>query len=168
MIVVRPDTDASMLRKVYGSFPSGVVAVAARVEGELIGMAASSFTSVSMDPPLVSVCMQNSSVTWPRLAAACRIGLSVLSRDHNEACRKLAAKDGDRFQGVPFVETEDGAIFIEGASAHLDCTIEDTFAAGDHKIVLMRVCRVDVSPDREPLIFHASGFHRIGRICQAA
>lgn len=168
MIVVQPNADTNVLRQVYGSFPSGVVAIAARIGGTLVGMAASSFTSVSMEPPLVAICIQNTSTTWPRVAQASRIGLSVLSDDHNDICRQLSARDGDRFEGVPILETSDGAIFIQGASAHLDCSVHDTFSAGDHQMVLLRVRRVDFSPEREPLVFHASGFHRIRRSSQAA
>ncbi|MGZ4521325.1 MAG: flavin reductase family protein [Mycobacteriaceae bacterium] len=70
------------LREVFGAFPSGVVVLAATIDGEQIGMAASSFTSVSLDPPLVSVCVATQSRTWPQLRRAPRIGVSVLAGDH--------------------------------------------------------------------------------------
>lgn len=79
------DLDAARLRKAFGIFPTGVVAVAAEVDGELIGLAASSFTSVSLDPPLVSVSIANGSKTWPDLRRAGHLGVTVLA-DHQARC----------------------------------------------------------------------------------
>jgi flavin reductase (DIM6/NTAB) family NADH-FMN oxidoreductase RutF len=161
LIVIQPVTDKNVLRNAFASFPSGVVAVAARVDGELVGMAASSFTSVSMDPPLVSICVQKSSSTWPRLALSNRIGISVLSDAHHVACQKLSSKEGDRFQDLAITETEVGAVFIDGSSSHFDCSVWSEVSAGDHKIVLLHVKGIDVKPDCLPMVFHASGFRRI-------
>lgn len=90
----------NQLRRAFGCFPSGVTAVCALVDGEPVGMAASSFTSVSVSPPLVSVCIQNISSTWPKLRRRPRLGLSVLAEGHDAACARLASKDGDRFADV--------------------------------------------------------------------
>lgn len=79
--------DTTLLRSVFGRFPTGVTAVCAEVDGAPVGMAASSFTSVSLSPPLVSVCVQNSSQTWPVLRRARRIGVSVLSEEHEPRAR---------------------------------------------------------------------------------
>jgi flavin reductase (DIM6/NTAB) family NADH-FMN oxidoreductase RutF len=161
VIVIQPVTDKKILLNAFASFPSGVVAVAARVDGELVGMAASSFTSVSMDPPLVSICVQNASATWPRLARSGRIGISVLSDAHHVACRRLSSREGDRFEDLAITETEVGAVFIDGSASHFDCSVWSEVSAGDHKIVLLHVNGVDVKPDHLPMVFHASGFRRI-------
>jgi flavin reductase (DIM6/NTAB) family NADH-FMN oxidoreductase RutF len=92
--------DAVDLRRAYASFPSGVAAVCTLQGERPIGIAASSFVAVSLDPPLVSVCVQHTSTTWPRLRGAARLGVSVLAADQHEICRDLAAKDGDRFARV--------------------------------------------------------------------
>src|SRR5689334_21946313 len=81
--------DDATLRRVFGCFPSGVIAVCASVDGEPLGMAASSFTTVSVAPPLVSICVQNSSTTWPRLRRRERLGISVLAEHHGDACLSL-------------------------------------------------------------------------------
>ena len=92
--------DGTELRRAFGCFPSGVTAVCAIIDGEPVGMAASSFTSVSIDPPLASICVQNSSTTWPRLRNQPRLGLSVLAEDHTDAAISLSRKVGGRFAGV--------------------------------------------------------------------
>ena len=76
------DLDPAQLRQAFGIFPSGVVAVAAEVDGRLVGLAASSFTSVSLDPPLVSFSIANTSKTWPDLRRASHLGVTVLAHHH--------------------------------------------------------------------------------------
>src|SRR5699024_6302073 len=92
--------DAAALRRAFARVPSPIVAVCADTGTERIGMAVSTFTPVSLAPPLVSICIQNTSSTWPQLAAQSRLGVSVLSSTHTEIVRVLAAKDSDRFAGV--------------------------------------------------------------------
>jgi flavin reductase (DIM6/NTAB) family NADH-FMN oxidoreductase RutF len=149
------------LRRVFGAFPTGVTAIAALVDGSPVGLAASSFTSVSLDPPLVSVCVAHSSTTWPLLSGSARLGVSVLSAQQELACRQLAARDGDRFASLDWRSTEDGAVLVEQASAWLDCSVEQLIRAGDHDIVLLRVHELDADPAVPPLVFHASGFRRL-------
>lgn len=86
--------DVMALRTAYANLPSGVTAVCAEIDGELVGMAASSFTAVSLDPPLVSVCAMNGSRTWRRLQDTPRLGVSVLAADQGTLCRTLGAKEG--------------------------------------------------------------------------
>ncbi len=156
--------DTTLLRSVFGRFPTGVTAVCAEVDGAPVGMAASSFTSVSLSPPLVSVCVQNSSQTWPVLRRARRIGVSVLSEEHEAACTNLSARTGDRFAGVDWFRGEDQAIFLHGASALLNCTLHSEVPAGDHTIALLQIHQVLADHDTVPLIFHGSRFRRLARV----
>ena len=150
------------LRHAFGSFPTGVTAVAALGDdGRPVGLAASSFTSVSLDPPLVSVCVAHTSTTWPLLRDRDRLGVSVLGAHQELACRRLAARDGDRFADLDWHATREGAVRIEGASAFFDCGIERIVPAGDHDIVLLRIHALDADHAVAPLVFHASRFHRI-------
>jgi flavin reductase (DIM6/NTAB) family NADH-FMN oxidoreductase RutF len=153
--------DPAELRRVYGAFPSGVTAIAALVDGAPVGIAASSFTSVSLDPPLVSVCVAHTSTTWPTLGTAARLGVSVLGADQEKAGRQLAGKGADRFADLAWRATEDGAVLLEGASAWLDCSIDQEVRAGDHDIVVLRVHDLDADHDIRPLVFHASQFRRL-------
>ena len=153
--------DANLLRKTFGAFPSGVTAVCGLVDGEPVGMAASSFTSVSLDPPMVLVCVATTSSTWQRLRGAPRLGVSVLGAEHALACRQLASKEGERFAGVDWTATDTGAVMISGVPAWLECVVVDEIPAGDHWVVLLRIEALDFVEDVAPLVFHASKFHQI-------
>lgn len=152
----------SSLREAFGHFPSGVVAIAAEVEGVREGLAASTFVPVSLEPPLVSFCVQNISETWPKLKRVPMLGISVLGEAHDEAARTLAAKTGDRFVGLETVSNETGAVFIKGTSLWLESAIEQLIPAGDHTIVVLRVTQVTVDPEVAPIVFHRSMFRRLG------
>jgi flavin reductase (DIM6/NTAB) family NADH-FMN oxidoreductase RutF len=150
------------LREAFGHFPTGVVAIAAEVEGIRVGLAASTFVPVSLEPPLVSFCVQNTSETWPKLKHLPYLGISVLGESHDEAVRTLAAKTGDRFAGLQTVSTDSGAVFVEGTSVWLESSIEQLIPAGDHTIVILRVSDITVHPDVPPIVFHRSTFRRLG------
>lgn len=145
------------LRDAFGRFPSGVVSACARVDGAPVGMAMSSFTSVSLDPPLVLVCVDRASSTWPRLVGAERLGISVLGEAHDRTARQLASRTADRFAGLSLVDGEGGALFVDGATAWLECSVESELPGGDHVVVLLRVHGHRVL-EPGPLVFHASGF----------
>jgi flavin reductase (DIM6/NTAB) family NADH-FMN oxidoreductase RutF len=133
------------------------------VDGRPAGIAASSFTSVSLLPPLVSVCIANTSTTWPQLRKLAHIGVSVLSDAHDDACRRLAGKNGNRFEGLAVKCTPDDAVLIEDAPAWLDCVVESELPAGDHAIVLMRICALSIQPDVAPLVIHRGAFCHLQR-----
>lgn len=160
MIDLQPVTSDGHLRQAFGAFPSGVTAVCALVDGVPRGMAASSFTSVSLAPPLVSLCVQRTSSTWPLLRERSRLGLSVLAEGQDEACLRLSARDGDRFRDVGWEAGPDGSVFIGGASAWLDCAPHEELPAGDHVIALLRIHRLHTAGN-PPLVFHGSRFRRL-------
>jgi flavin reductase (DIM6/NTAB) family NADH-FMN oxidoreductase RutF len=173
--------DRAELRRVFGAFPTGVTAVAAlAVAGGAppgdaaapagrpaaavrapLGIAASSFTSVSLDPPIVSVCVAHSSTTWPRLRRAPRLGISVLAAHQEEACRRLAGRGLDRFGALRWRASDAGAVFVEESSAWMECSVEHEVAVGDHDVILLRVHELDADPAVAPLVFHASRFRQL-------
>ena len=159
------DLDPTLLRQAFGVFPTGVVAVAAEVDGEVTGLAASSFTTVSLDPPLVSVSVAATSKTWPDLRRADHLGVTVLAHHHGEVCRQLAGPVDRRFDGLALSATEEGAVTLDDGLARFDCTVYREVEAGDHVIVLLRLHAVDqAAVDRThggPLVFHRSGFGRL-------
>ncbi len=152
----------SSLREAFGHFPCGVIAIAAEINGIREGLAVSTFVPVSLDPPLVSFCVQNTSTTWPKLEDVPSLGISVLGEAHDEAVRSLAAKTGDRFAGLETVSNGSGAVFIKGTSVWLESTIVQLVPAGDHTIVVLRVSDVQVDPEVAPIVFHRSIFRRLG------
>jgi flavin reductase (DIM6/NTAB) family NADH-FMN oxidoreductase RutF len=159
------DLSPTSLREAFGYFPSGVIAIAAEVDGVRVGLAASTFVPVSLDPPLVSFCVQNSSTTWPRLKDLPFLGISLLGESHDAAAKTLAAKTGDRFAGLETTSTDRGAVFIGGTSVWLESAIDQLVEAGDHTIVVLRVHQITLhdDPDIEaPIVFHRSTFRRLG------
>jgi flavin reductase (DIM6/NTAB) family NADH-FMN oxidoreductase RutF len=155
------DLDPVRLREAFGTFPSGVVAVAAEVDGEITGLAASSFTSVSLDPPLVSFSIANTSKTWPDLRRASHLGVTVLADHHGLAARQLAGPVADRFTGLDVVVSAEGAATLADGLASFDTTVDNEVVAGDHTIVLLRLHAVRKAESRPPLVFHGSGFRRL-------
>lgn len=155
------DLTPDVLRAAFASFPSGITAVAAIREGRPRGLAASSFTSVSLEPPLVSVCIARTSTTWPSLRAAPRLGLSVLAQEQSHVARSLAARGIDRFAEVSWERTMRGAVFVHGSALWLDCTRQDEISAGDHEIVLLGIQQLWTYPDVSPLVFHGSRFRQL-------
>jgi len=156
------ELNPTTLREAFGHFPSGVIAIAAEVGGTRVGLAASTFVPVSLDPPLVSFCVQNTSETWPKLKDLPTLGISVLGESHDAAARTLAAKTGDRFAGLSTVSTDSGAVFVEGTSVWVESSIEQLVPAGDHTIVILRVRDITVHSDVAPIVFHRSTFRRLG------
>lgn len=156
--------DGATLRRAFSHVPSGVVAICADTGSERVAMVASTFVPVSLDPPLVAFCVQNSSTTWPKLEAQPRLGISVLSSEHDIAARVLAAKSGDRFAGIDTEVRDDGALFISGCGVRMDVSVEQQVPAGDHALVILRVHELycdETDYDTEPIVFHRSSFRRL-------
>jgi flavin reductase (DIM6/NTAB) family NADH-FMN oxidoreductase RutF len=150
------------MRRVLGAFPTGVTAVAALVDGMPMGITANSFTSVSLEPPIVLISIARTSTTWPSLRRAARLGISVLGAHQERQGRALSARGTDRFAAVQWRVTNDGAVLLEGASAWLDCSIERHIPVGDHDLVLLRVHALDADASVPPLVFHASRYRALG------
>ncbi|MEV6324116.1 flavin reductase family protein [Nocardia sp. NPDC051787] len=154
-------TDPLDLRRALACIPSGVAAVCALDSGAPVGMAASTFTPVSLAPSLVSVCVQEMSRTWPRMRGLRRLGVSVLAEGQDVICRSLGSKEGDRFANVDWSAEADDSVYIHGAGLWLNCSIYAELPGGDHTIVLLRIHGLKVEPDRAPLVFHGSRFRRL-------
>jgi 3-hydroxy-9,10-secoandrosta-1,3,5(10)-triene-9,17-dione monooxygenase reductase component len=144
-------------REVLGHLPTGVVVVAAETAAGPAGMAVNSFTSVSLEPPLVLFCPAKSSATWPGIRAAGRFCANVLAGEHAEVSRRFASKDADRFAGIAWRRGSHGPR-IEGVVAWLECELEAEHEAGDHTIAVARVRGLDVEGSSVPLVFHRGAY----------
>src|SRR6202451_1177365 len=153
--------DPRWLRHVFGAFPSGVAAVAAIVDTIPVAIAASSFTSVSLDPALVSLCIAHTSTTWPVLREVPRLGVSILSAAQERAGRQLADRHGDRFAELSWRATAAGAVLLDGASGWLETSVEQQVQAGDHDIIVLRVHDLDADHDITPLVLPAGQVRRL-------
>ena len=151
---VQLDRDA--LRRAFAHVPSGLVTVAALDEARPTGLIASTFTSVSLEPALVSVNIGIDSTTLPALSRRTHWGISVLA-DHQEpvthSFRRTAA---ERFDDVEWTADETGAVHLTGAAATFTVGVERLIPAGDHIIALLSVHRHTTDPDAAPLVFHHS------------
>jgi len=157
-LTTNQDLDPKRLREAFGIFPTGVVAVAAQVDGRPVGLAASSFASVSLDPPLVQFSIANSSATWPDLRRASHLGVTILADHHGQVCRQLAGPVEARFDGVQASVTDDGAVTVDDGLARFVCSVYREVEAGDHTIILLELHAVEQDDTAQPLVFHRSGF----------
>ena len=149
-----PEIDAT-LREVMSSFPTGVTIVAAcDAMGEPYGLTVNSFTSVSLDPPLVLVCIGQGSSSHDRLVAETNFSVNILAAVQADAALRFSREPSEgRFEDVSWARGESGAPVIEGAVACLECSRHEVLSGGDHSILLGRVDRA-VSTDRPALLFH--------------
>ena len=150
-------------RRVLGHFPTGVAVVAARSGHEPPrGLTANSVTSVSLDPPLVLVCVEKTSDTHPIIAASGAFAVSVLAQDQESLARRFATYEAEeKFRGVAHRQEATGAPVLEEALAWVDCRVTGAYEGGDHTIFLGEVVAADAA-DGPPLVYFRGGFTRLG------
>ena len=149
--------DPAEMRRVLGHFASGVTIVAGFDEGEPVGFACQSFTSVSLDPPLVLFCPAHTSSTWPRIKAAGSFSVNVLAADQIDLCKAFASSGGDKFADVSWTPTTWGPS-LDGVLATVHCVIDQVHVAGDHDVVIGRVQELVTHRDSGPLLFWKGQF----------
>lgn len=155
-----PATGARHFRDVLGLFATGVVTLTALdpAARSPLGLTANSFTAVSLSPPLVSVCIAHTSQTWPRIRAAGGHCVNILAHDQERICQQFSAAGGDRFSGVEWRMSPAGHPVLDGALGWLDCTVETEHTAGDHTIVVSRVCQLGSLTRGYPLVFYHGAY----------
>ncbi|MFE2432031.1 flavin reductase family protein [Streptomyces sp. NPDC059373] len=157
-------SDPGEMKRAFSGFPSVVAALSALVHGDPTVMVVSSFAvGVSYNPPMVSFAAQHTSTTWPVLSRARAIGVSILGEGHTGKARQLASRSKEaRFAGLGTVEAESGAIFLKGAPVVLECTVEHSYPAGDHDIIVLRVLAMMTDDERNPLVWHRQTLKMLG------
>ena len=152
--------DSTTMRTVMGHFGTGVTVVTAMADGEPIGMACNSFTSLSLDPALVLFCAARSSSTWPKIQSAKHYCANILAENDEPLCRSFASKPAsERYDGVGYAKAVTGAPVLDAALAYVDCEIVDEFDGGDHVIVVGRVVELGYR-EGAPLLFFRGGYGR--------
>ncbi|MCC6828200.1 MAG: flavin reductase family protein [Novosphingobium sp.] len=147
--------DPAVFRQVLGSYPTGVCAITALdAEGRPAGMVVGTFTSVSLDPPLVGFLPDKRSSSWPQIEAAGRFCVNVLGSDQQDVCRQIAAKGADKFASIDYAISEHNLPVIAGALARIECTIHSVSEAGDPWFVLGNVLGMETARDEDPMLFH--------------
>ncbi len=122
-----------------GSFLTGVTVITAASEDGPVGLAASSFTSLSMDPALVLFCPGSHSSSWPKIEASGHFAVNVLAHEQQDVSKQMSSKVPDKFDGVPWRTEKTGSPVLDEALAWIDCSIEAVYPGGDHVIVVGRV-----------------------------
>lgn len=146
--------DGAAFRRVLGHYPTGVCVVTAiEPDGNPAAMVVGSFTSVSLDPPLVAFFPDRCSTSWPRIERAGKFCVNVLGSHQQDLCRRFSAKGNDKFAGLDYRLSKRGSPVLDDVVAWIDCTLDATHEAGDHLIVLGRVCDLDIARAEQPLLF---------------
>ncbi|MFF3445158.1 flavin reductase family protein [Streptosporangium sp. NPDC002721] len=153
--------DAERFRQALAVHAAGVVVVTAQVEGIPVGITATSFSSVSLSPPLVSFYVDQSSTTWPWLRRADHFAVNVLASDQAEVASRFARKNVDRFAApTSWAPGHLGVPLLDGVSAHLICAPHSTVDIGDHILVVGLVTETSLEPGGRPLLYHQGRFGR--------
>lgn len=158
-----PQIDPGHFRKVLSAYPTGVCVVAALDgEGRKHAMVVGSFTSISLDPPLVGFYPAKGSSSWGAMAAIGSFAVSVLGADQLAQCQQFASRGMDKFGDLSHGATAAGHPVIDDALAWFDCTLEAVHEVGDHFLVVGRVVALDGRAAREPLLFYGGQYHGLG------
>ncbi|PEQ11506.1 monooxygenase [Novosphingobium sp. PC22D] len=147
--------DPNDFRKVLGSYPTGVCVITALdADDKPAGMVVGSFTSVSLDPPLVGFFPDKKSSSWPLIESAGHFCVNVMGSNQQAICRAVAAKGDEKFVGVEFALSEHNLPIIADSLACIECRLHSVTEAGDHWFVLGEVLRLEMTRDDDPMLFH--------------
>jgi flavin reductase (DIM6/NTAB) family NADH-FMN oxidoreductase RutF len=147
-----------MFRSVFRDHAARVVVVTAQGHREPVGFTATSLTSVSLKPPMVSLAVARTASVWRTLSRSPRIAVHLLGRDQDGLATTFATSGINRFADLEWWPGPDGEPLIEGCAAYLTCQVSRYVPAGDHVMLLARVVRARVERTGEPLIYHDGGY----------
>ena len=158
--------DAAAFRHALGRFPSGVTVVtvrgAAGPHGQDYGMTVSAFASLSLDPPLVLVCIGDDATIAGAVAAAQHFAVNVLAETQEALARRFADPDADRFDGANISRGMHELALLDGAAATLQCEIVARHRGGDHTIVVGQILAAAAVEDGRPLIYQRGEYRQLG------
>ena len=157
--------DPRDFRNVMGRFATGVTVVTVAHDGQLRGMTANAFSSVSLSPALLLVCIDEHASIYPMFERASAFAVNILASDQAAVSQAFAAK-GERdevMHGLPHHVAPLGSPVLDGVIAWAECRIEHRYAGGDHLIVVGHVQHLEVPrPESEPLVFFAGQYRHLG------
>ncbi|MFC9833660.1 flavin reductase family protein [Rhodococcus sp. NPDC127530] len=143
------------LRRVCSYWTTGIAVITGNAsDGSPRGLAVNSFTSLSLDPPLILFAPAASSTTWPDIKATGRFAVNILSAEQAALAQSFARSGGDKFSNVSLLDSDDGMPHLAGAMARLVCDVEMVYAGGDHDIVVGRVLQAEQVEEATPLLFY--------------
>ncbi len=158
----RSGSDPRILRDALGTFATGVTVVTSLGDnGEPVGLTANSFTSVSLDPPLLLVCPARSASTTSALEASDHFAINVLRADQRHISTLFATKGTDRFSEITFDTCEHGVPIIHDALANFECRKHAVHDGGDHLILIGEITRVRFTPEHDPLLYYGGQYRSL-------
>ncbi|MFD2092605.1 flavin reductase family protein [Blastococcus deserti] len=155
--------DPRLMREVLGHFASGVTVVTADTAEGPIGFTCQSFSSLSLDPPLVAFAPARTSRTWARLREIGRFCVNVLAEDQDAVSQNFARSGADKFAGVRWTPSPHGSPVLDDVVAWIDGRLWAEYDGGDHTIVVARVLDLGAHPDRRPLLYHRGSYGLLHR-----
>jgi 3-hydroxy-9,10-secoandrosta-1,3,5(10)-triene-9,17-dione monooxygenase reductase component len=155
--------DPAVMREVMGHFASGVTVVTASTDDGPIGFTCQSFSSLSLDPPLVVFAPGRASRTWPLLRDIGRFCINVLAEGQDDVSRDFARSGTDRFAGVPWTPSPHGSPVLDDVVAWIDAQLWAEYDGGDHTLAVARVLDLGAEPGRRPLLYHRGSYGLLGR-----
>jgi len=154
--------DPANFRATMSHYPTGVCVITTTTgEGQALGMTVGTFTSVSLDPPLVGFFPDKKSTSWPRIAQTGRFCVNLLADNQEEVGRTFATRGSDRFADVVHRFSERGLPLVDGAVAYIECSIHSIAEAGDHFLVLGEVNAMTIGRPASPLVFHKGNYAQV-------
>ncbi|MEU6553223.1 flavin reductase [Streptomyces sp. NPDC046915] len=158
----RAAVDPDLVRGVHRKFITGVTVVTTDDDGSPRGLAVNAFSSISLDPPMVLVCVQRTSSTHPALHRASHLGISILAADQLDVAKTFASKADDKFAHLAWTPGAYGSPLIDGSCAQLEVEIGERLEAGSHTVFTGRVVSAR-HDDLAPLVYSGGGFFDISR-----
>lgn len=157
------ETEARLFREVLGRYCSGVTVVTTVSDGQPVGMTCQSFTSVSLDPPLVAFLPTRQSRAFGAIQRAGHFCVNFLSAGQVDVSDQMASSGGDKFAGIDWTLSPSGSALLPGVVGHVDCTVHAVHEAGDHYLVIGRVVDLGVGrDDLDPLLYFRGSYLTIG------
>ncbi len=150
------------LRRVMGHFATGVTIITTfNRAGQMHGLTANAFTSVSLVPPLLLICVDKKAESYPSFEESKVFTVNILKDDQEALSRRFAVSGGEKFQGVAYRMGANGAPILEGVLAWLECKVAASYEGGDHTIYLGEIQEAETR-EGKPLLFFRGGYREMG------
>jgi flavin reductase (DIM6/NTAB) family NADH-FMN oxidoreductase RutF len=154
--------EKNQLRQVMGHFATGVTIITTlNKAGQMHGLTANAFTSVSLEPPLLLISVDKKAESWPAFEESRVFTVNILADDQEGLSRKFAVSGGNKFEGVAYRIGANGAPILEGALAFIECTLYAAYEGGDHSIYLGEIQQAEIR-EAKPLLFFRGGYRALG------
>jgi flavin reductase (DIM6/NTAB) family NADH-FMN oxidoreductase RutF len=154
--------DKNELRRVMGHFATGVTVITTRAgDGKPYGLTANAFTSVSLEPPLLLVCVDKKAESYPFFEQSKVFTVNILADGQEALSRRFAVSGGPKFEGVSYRMGANGAPILDGTLGYIECTLYAAYEGGDHTIYLGEVQEAETA-ERKPLLFFRGGYRELG------